>query len=73
MALLASILVGEAIYGLTVVRDSTSPVYWTAQLLSGLGLVLVLAIHVKSVIVFALCAVLTAAGAAAFYLLYSNI
>ena len=34
----ASILVGEAVYGLTVIAGSTSPAYWTAQLIVGLGL-----------------------------------
>lgn len=37
-ATLTGIAVGEAIYGLTVVGDSTSPVYWTLGGLSGLAL-----------------------------------
>jgi len=37
-ALLAGIGVGEAIYGLTVVGDTTSPVYWTLIGVAGLAL-----------------------------------
>ena len=37
-ALLAGILLGEAVYGLTVVADTTSPEYWSA--IGGLGLAL---------------------------------
>jgi hypothetical protein len=37
-AALAGIGIGEAIYGLTVVSDSTSPVYWSLASLAGLGL-----------------------------------
>ena len=73
VAVLASILVGEAIYGLTVIGDSTSPVYWTAQLLVGLGLVAFLGIRLRSPTALVLCAGLTAAGAAAFYVLYSTV
>jgi hypothetical protein len=32
---LAGVLVGEGVYGLTVVADSTSPVYWTLSLVAG--------------------------------------
>ncbi|RYC05786.1 DUF6518 family protein [Nocardioides zhouii] len=37
---LAGVLVADGIYGLTVVADSTSPVYWTTVLVLGLLLVL---------------------------------
>lgn len=37
-ALLSGIAVGEALYGFTVVSDSTSPVYWTLIGLAGLCL-----------------------------------
>jgi uncharacterized membrane protein YccF (DUF307 family) len=37
-ALLSGIAVGEAVYGLTVIGGSTSPVYWTLSGLTGLGL-----------------------------------
>ena len=35
---LAGIFVGDGIYGLTTVADTTSPVYWTVIALAGLGL-----------------------------------
>ena len=38
-ALLAGVAVGEAAYGLTTVRETTSPVYWTAIGVVGIGLV----------------------------------
>lgn len=33
---LSGLLVGEGVYGLTVVADTTSPVYWTFSVLAGL-------------------------------------
>jgi hypothetical protein len=39
VALLAGIGVGEAVYGLTVVRETTSPVYWSVIGVAGLVLV----------------------------------
>ena len=73
VAVLASMLVGEAVYGLTVIGDSTSPVYWTVQLVAGLGLVVVLGARVRNVAASGLCVALTAAGVAAFYVLYSGV
>ncbi len=42
VGLLAGILTGEGIYGLTVVADTTSPVYWSGELVVGVALVVVL-------------------------------
>ncbi|KTS64945.1 hypothetical protein NS206_06055 [Microbacterium testaceum] len=36
----AAVLIGEGVYGLTVVGATTSPVYWVAQLVLGVALVL---------------------------------
>ena len=36
----AAVLIGEGVYGLTVVGETTSPVYWVAQLVLGVALVL---------------------------------
>jgi hypothetical protein len=41
--LLAGILVTDGVYGLTVVGKTTSPVYWTLAILTGLGLAAVVA------------------------------
>ncbi|SDE05399.1 hypothetical protein SAMN05421872_11424 [Nocardioides lianchengensis] len=46
---LAGVLVSDGIYGLTVVADSTSPVYWTLCLVAGTVLVLVVAARLRSV------------------------
>jgi hypothetical protein len=46
-ALLAGIGVGEAAYGLTVVRETTSPVYWT--LIGVAGLVLLAGLLVRRI------------------------
>ena len=73
VAVLASILVGEAVYGLTVIGNSTSPSYWTVQLVAGLSLVVALGARLRSLAAGTLCAALTAAGAAAFYVLYSGV
>jgi hypothetical protein len=44
-ALLAGIGVGESIYGLTVVGDTTSPVYWTAIGALGILLLVFMLVH----------------------------
>jgi hypothetical protein len=58
---------------LTVIGGSTSAVYWTAQLLVGLGLVAFIGFRFRSPMAFALCAALTAAGAATSYVIYSTV
>src|SRR3954447_13230369 len=40
---LAGVLVADGIYGLTVVSDTTSPIYWTTALVAGLSLIVVAA------------------------------
>jgi FtsH-binding integral membrane protein len=69
----AGVLVGEAVYGLTVVADSTSGGFWVAEGIVGLALVAVLAYRGR----WSLTQVAVAAGgtvllAAAFVLAYSN-
>ncbi|MFQ1003556.1 DUF6518 family protein [Modestobacter sp. SSW1-42] len=39
---LAGLLVGEGVYGLTVIADTTSPVYWSGSVLAGLAVLVVL-------------------------------
>jgi hypothetical protein len=46
---LAGVLVADGIYGLTVVEDSTSPVYWTTVLLLGLLFVIVTPLRLRAV------------------------
>ncbi|MFC8800933.1 DUF6518 family protein [Streptomyces griseoincarnatus] len=44
-ALLAGIGVGESVYGLTIIRETTSPVYWTVIGVAGLALVTVMLVR----------------------------
>ncbi len=46
---LAGVLVADGIYGLTVVADTTSPVYWTTVLVAGLVAVLATPLRLRSV------------------------
>lgn len=44
-ALLAGIGLGEAVYGLTIIRETTSPVYWTVIGVAGLALMAVMLVR----------------------------
>lgn len=46
---LAGVLVADGIYGLTVVADTTSPVYWTTVLVLGLLLVIATPLRLRAV------------------------
>ena len=46
---LAGVLVADGIYGLTVVADTTSPVYWTTALVLGLLVVLATPLRLRAV------------------------
>ena len=70
---IAGILVGEGAYGLTVIADTTSPVYWTLQIIVGLGIVLAAVIRLRRTASIGLCAGVTAAVAVAFYVTYSSL
>lgn len=74
VALLAGIGVGEAVYGLTVVRESTSPVYWSAIGVAGLALLAgVVVRRVRGSLPVLLAVGGTAVVAAAFYVAYSSL
>ncbi|NPC98968.1 DUF6518 family protein [Nocardioides sp. zg-DK7169] len=45
---LAGVLIADGIYGLTLVRSTTSPVYWTACLVAGAALVAVTATRLRT-------------------------
>jgi hypothetical protein len=73
-ALLAGIGIGEAAYGLTVVGDTTSPVYWT--LIGVAGVVLLggmIVRRLRGALPVALAAGGAVALAAAFYAAYSSL
>jgi hypothetical protein len=71
-ALLGGIAVGECVYGLTVVRETTSPVYWTVIGVAGLALVVwTLARRVRGGLPVALASGGSLVVAAAFYLAFA--
>jgi hypothetical protein len=73
-ALLAGIGVGEGVYGLTVVGDTTSPVYWTLIGLAGLALVAGLLVRrIRGALPVALAVGGTAVVAVAFYVAYTGL
>jgi len=69
----SAVLIGEGVYGLTYVSDTTSPVFWTIELIAGVALVLGLAVlKVRSVLWGIVCVVLALVGAALFLYLFSS-
>ncbi|MFJ3406455.1 DUF6518 family protein [Promicromonospora sp. NPDC090134] len=73
-ALLAGIGVGESVYGLKVVRETTSPVYWTVIGVAGLALLAGLLVRrVRGALPVALAAGGTVLVAATFFLAYSSL
>jgi hypothetical protein len=68
----AAVLIGEGVYGLTLIADTTSPVYWWLQIAAG-TVIASLVPHRRGVRGTAriLGLALTAAGAVAFYFFYA--
>ena len=70
----ATVLVGEGVYGLLYVSDTTSPAYWTGSIIVGAVFVVLMAVlRVRSVGWGILSIALTAIGAALFVLAYSSL
>lgn len=68
----AAVLVGEGVYGLTLIADTTSPVYWSLQILAGAAIATVVPLrNGVTVPATALGLVVTALGAIAFYAFYA--
>jgi len=68
----SAVLIGEGIYGLTLIADSTSPVYWCLQIAGGVAFVTIVAVRMlRSREYIALAAALTLTGAALFLAFYS--
>lgn len=71
--LVPGLLMGEGIYGLTVIADTTYPPYWAAELTAGVAaLVGLCAWRLRSVPAIAAAGATAAAVAAAFLVLYSQ-
>lgn len=72
VALIAGILIGEGVYGLTVVADTTPAPYWVGEMILGLGVAVIASMRwLRSLRHLAIGAVLTVIVATAFYLIYS--
>jgi len=71
VAPIAGILLGEGVYGLTVVAATTSVGYWIGELAVGLTLVVLAAIRLRSGAGIALMLALSAIASVVFYLVYT--
>ena len=69
---IAGILIGEGIYGLTVIADTTPAAYWAAQMVVGSLLLIAVAAHLRVLRAIVLMCAATAVVAAAFYVVYSG-
>ena len=65
----SGVLVGEGIFGLTVIANTTSPVYWTLSVLAGLAILVVVGWWKRGVRQALLTSALTAGTAVAFWML----
>ena len=72
-AVIAGILIGEGVYGVTLIAATTPVGYWLAQI--GVGLAFLLAVslrRLRSLMPIAVCLATTAVVAAGFYVTYSG-
>ena len=72
IAPIAGILLGEGLYGLTVVAATTSVGYWIGELALGITLVILAAIRLRSWPGIALMLALSAIASAVFYFVYTR-
>jgi Family of unknown function (DUF6518) len=71
VAPIAGILLGEGLYGLTVVAATTSVGYWIGEVVLGLTLVVLAAIRIRTWRGIALMLALSAIATVVFYLVYT--
>lgn len=69
---IAGILIGEGIYGLTVIAETTPAAYWTAQIVVGSLLLIAVAGRLREVRAIVVMCAATAVVAVAFYVVYSG-
>lgn len=60
----AAVLLGEGVYGLTVVAASTSPVYWIVQIVLGAALLIAVVVAARPRVLLSALGVLAALGGA---------
>lgn len=68
----AAVFIGEGLYGLTVISDTTSPVFWSIELAAGVGLVAITAVRVRTIAAIGVLVGASALVAAMFYVVYSS-
>ena len=73
VAPVAGILLGEGLYGLTVVAATTSAGYWIAELVAGLVFLALAATRLRDTPRIALMLALSAIATASFYLVYTRV
>lgn len=73
VAPIAGILLGEGLYGLTVVAATTSVGYWIGEVAVGLTLVVLAAIRLRNAPGIALMLALSAIASVIFYLVYTRV
>ncbi len=73
VAPIAGILLGEGLYGLTVVAATTSVGYWIGEVAVGFGLVIVAAVRLRNGPGIALMLALSAIASVSFYFIYTNV
>jgi Family of unknown function (DUF6518) len=71
VAPIAGILLGEGLYGLTVVAATTSVGYWTGELVLGIAVVALAAIRIQTLRGIALLLALSAIASVVFYVAYT--
>lgn len=69
----AAVFIGEGLYGLTAISDTTSPVFWSIEFTAGVALVAIVAARVRAIAAVAVLVGATALGAALFYVVYSSL
>ena len=73
IAPIAGILLGEGLYGITVVAATTSVAYWIGQVAVGLVLVVLAAFRLRNGPGIALMLALSAIASAIFYVVYTSV
>jgi hypothetical protein len=70
----AAVCIGEGLFGLTVVSDTTSPVFWSLEIAAGIGVIVVAAVtRVRTFPALAVLVGASALGAGLFYVVYSSL
>lgn len=70
----AAVLIGEGLFGLTIVKETTSPVFWSIELGAGIAVIVVAVVtSVRTLPGIGVLVGASALGAGLFYLAYSSL